>query len=53
MTIILVRLDLEEIYCDVDDFYQIWQQCLEFLPKLPYEGKAKQYKSKLSIRGYL
>jgi len=24
--IILARLDLEEIYCDVDDFCQIWAQ---------------------------
>lgn len=49
MTIILARLDLEQIYCDVDDFYQIWERYVEFLPQLPYEGKAKQYKSKLSI----
>jgi len=32
MTIILARLDLEEIYCDIDDFYQIWAQFVEFLP---------------------
>jgi hypothetical protein len=49
MTIILARLDLEEIYCDVDDFYQVWERFMEFLPQLPYEGKAKHYKSKLSI----
>ncbi len=41
MTIILGRLDLEQIYCDVDDFYQIWTRFVEFLPQLPYEGKAK------------
>ncbi len=49
MIIIPARLDLEQIYCDVDDFYQIWTQFVEFLPQLPYEGKAKHYKSKLSI----
>ncbi len=49
MNIILARLDLEEIYCDVDDFYQVWERWGSVLPKLPYEGKAKQYKSKLSI----
>ena len=47
--IILARLDLEEIFCDVDDFYQVWERFGTTLPQLPHDGKMKQYNSKLSI----
>jgi hypothetical protein len=49
MSIILARLDLEEIFCDVDDFYQVWERFGTTLPQLPHDAKMKQYNSKLSI----
>ena len=49
MSIILARLDLEEIFCDVDDFYQVWERFGTTMPQLPHDGKMKQYNSKLSI----
>lgn len=49
MSIILARLDLEEIFCDVDDFYQVWERFGTTLPQLPHDGEMKQYNSKLSI----
>lgn len=49
MSIILARLDLEEIFCDVDDFYQVWERFGAKLPQLPHDGEMKQYNSKLSI----
>jgi hypothetical protein len=49
MSIILARLDLTEIFCDVDDFYQVWERLGSVLPQLPPDGELKQYNSKLSI----
>lgn len=49
MSTILTRLDLEEIFCDIDDFYQIWERFGTALPQLPHDGEMKQYNSKLSI----
>jgi hypothetical protein len=45
----LARLDLTEIFCDVDDFYQVLERAGEGIPRLPYDGEAKRYRSKLSI----
>jgi hypothetical protein len=45
----LARLDLTEIFCDIDDFYQVLSHVGEAVPKLPYDGEAKQYRSKLSL----
>ena len=50
MSIILSRLDLAEIFCDVDDFYQVWEWFGTARPQLPPDGQIKQYNSKLSIR---
>jgi hypothetical protein len=44
----LARLDLTEIFCDVDDFYQRFNRMGEAIPQLPYDGQAKSYRSKLS-----
>lgn len=49
MSIMLARLDLEEIFGDVDDFYQVWERFGTTLPQLPHDGEMKQYNSKLSI----
>jgi hypothetical protein len=49
MSIILSRLDLDEIFCDVDDFYQVWERFGTARPQLPADGEMKQYNSKLSI----
>ena len=49
MSIILARLDLTEIFCDVDDFYKVWERFGAALPQLPPDGELKQYNSKLSI----
>jgi Transposase DDE domain len=45
----LARLDLTEIFCDVDDFFRLLERVGEGVPKLPYDGEAKQYRSKLSL----
>jgi hypothetical protein len=45
----LARLDLTQIFCDVDDFYQVLDRVGEEIPKLPYDGEAKSYSSKLSL----
>jgi hypothetical protein len=45
----LTRLDLTEIFCDVDDFYQVLERVGELTPQLPYGGEAKPYRSRLSI----
>jgi hypothetical protein len=49
MSIILDRLDLEEIFWDVDDFCQVWERFGTKLPQLAHDGEMKQYNSKLSI----
>ena len=49
MSIILSRLDLAEIFCDVDDFYQVWERFGTALPQLPPDGEMKRSNSKLSI----
>jgi hypothetical protein len=45
----LARLDLTEIFCDVDDFYQLLERVGELTPQLPCDGEAKPYRSRLSI----
>jgi hypothetical protein len=45
----LARLDLPEIFCNVDDFYQVLKRVGEEVLRLPYDGEAKPYRSKLSI----
>lgn len=45
----LARLNLTEIFCDIDDFYQVLERVGGLVAQLPYDGKAKQYRSQLSI----
>jgi hypothetical protein len=45
----LARLDLTQIFCDIDDFFRLLERGGEGVPKLPYDGEAKQYSSKLSL----
>jgi hypothetical protein len=45
----LARLDLTQIFCDMDDFCQVLNRVGEGMPKLPYDGEAKSYNSKLSL----
>jgi hypothetical protein len=45
----LARLDLTEIFCDIDNFYQVLNRVGAGMPKLPYDGEAKSYNSKLSL----
>lgn len=50
MDISLQRLDLTQIFCDVDDFYQEYEAFNERgIPPLSGEGQAKGYQSRLSI----
>lgn len=49
MSISLPRLDVTEIFCDIDDFYQLFSAQQHAIPALPYDGKAKQYRSRLSL----
>jgi hypothetical protein len=41
MSIILSRLDLAEIFGDVDDFYQVWERFGTALPQLPQRVSEK------------
>jgi hypothetical protein len=43
------RLDLTEIFCNVDDFYQVFNRRGEAIPQLHYDGQARSYRSKLSF----
>lgn len=45
----LARLDLTQIFCDIDDFYQVLSHLGEAEPKPPYDPEAKQY---LHSRGW-
>ncbi|MGB3791033.1 MAG: IS982 family transposase [Phormidesmis sp.] len=45
----LTRLDLAQIFCDVDDFYSAYERFSEQSLALPYDGKAKSYRSRLSL----
>ena len=49
MSISLPRLDVTQIFCDIDDFYQLFSAQQQTIPALPYDGKAKQYSSRLSL----
>ena len=49
MSTSLLRLDLTQIFCDVDDFYITFEAACNQLPQLPYEGAAKPYRSQLSL----
>ncbi len=49
MSISLPRLDVTQIFCDIDDFYQLFSAQQHALPALPYDGKAKPYSSRLSL----
>jgi hypothetical protein len=45
----LARLNLTEIFCDIDDFYQVLERVGGAAPQLPCGGEEKQYRSKLSL----
>lgn len=50
MSLSLARLDLTQIFCDVDDFYCKFERlCERNSARLPYQGQAKGYQSRLSI----
>lgn len=50
MSLSLARLDLTQIFCDVDDFYREFERlCERAIPRLPCDGEAKRYQSRLSI----
>jgi hypothetical protein len=50
MSLSLARLDLTQIFCDVDDFYREFEQfCERTIPRLPCDGQPKGYQSRLSV----
>lgn len=50
MSLNLARLDLTQIYCDVDDFYRQFERCCEtYQARLPCEGQPNGYQSQLSL----
>jgi IS5 family transposase len=50
MSLSLARLDLTQIFCDVDDFYREFERfCERDIPRLPCDGQPKGYQSRLSI----
>lgn len=49
MSIRLPRLDLTQIFCDVDDFYIAFETACNQALQLPYDGEAKPYRSRLRL----
>ena len=49
MSTSLSRLDLTEVFCDVDDFYTTFEHLCHQATALPYDGEAKGYRSRLSV----
>lgn len=49
MSTSLSRLDLTEVFCDVDDFYRAFEYQSHQAAALPYDGEAKEYRSRLSV----
>lgn len=49
MSISLPRLDVTQIFCDVDDFCTAFETYSQASQPLPYDGKAKHYRSRLSL----
>lgn len=50
MSLSLARLDLTQIFCDVDDFYREFERlCERDIPRLPGDGQPKGDQSRLSI----
>jgi len=49
MTNIISRLDLTQIFCDVDDFYQLFQRNSKYRQKLPSDDQQKPCSSRLCI----
>jgi hypothetical protein len=50
MSLSLLRLDLTQIFCDVDDFYREFEQfCERDIARLPYDGQPKGYQLKLAL----
>jgi Transposase DDE domain len=45
----LARLDLTQIFCDIDDFYQVLDTLGQSVPQLPSDTETKLYQSKLSL----
>lgn len=50
MSLSLARLDLTQIFCDVDDFYRDFEHfCERATPRLPCNDQPKRYQSRLSV----
>jgi hypothetical protein len=50
MSLSLARLDLTQIFCEVDDFYRAFERrCNHAIPRLPCDDQPKRYQSKLSL----
>ena len=49
MTAIIARLDLTQIFCEVDDFFQDFQKYQEKYPKLPTDDRQKLCTSRLCV----
>ena len=50
MSLSLPRLDVTQLFCDVDDFYRDFERlCERNIARLPWDGQPKRYRSKLSI----
>lgn len=49
MTKIVSRLDITQIFCDVDDFYKNFERQWESQPQLPSWSKQKSCRSRLSL----
>ena len=49
MSISSPRLDVTEIFCDVDDFCRTFEEAANSTVQLPYDGVATPYRSRLSI----
>lgn len=49
MKSIVSRLDITEIFCEVDDFYQQWERAWQQMPQLPAMLSEKRSRSRLQL----
>lgn len=49
MSTIVSRLDVTQIFCDVDDFCKLWEQWWQQMPQLPSMGGERRSQSRMQL----
>ncbi|BCL36007.1 hypothetical protein NSMS1_24540 [Nostoc sp. MS1] len=49
MSTIVSRLDITQVFCDVDDFCKQWEQLWQVIPQLPSITGERRSRSRMSI----